>query len=339
MRNLSALIIAVSIVITLLSIYFKGYVSQPLSNEQREVQLIVSPGMSFKEVTAKLYEKGVVKERLPWDVYGRLSGAANAIKAGEYSLTTNITPIQLLNKLIQGDTIQFTLTVVEGWTFNQLWEAVKQHDKITQTASTQEELLEKLDFENRHPEGWFYPDTYHFPAGTTDVDFFQRAFKYMLKVLDEEWSKREDGSPLSSPEEALTLASIIEKETSVEDERTMVAAVFTTRLKRGMRLQTDPTVIYGMGDTFDGNIRRKDLKTDTPYNTYLHKGLPPTPIALPSRASIAAAVSPADSEVLYFVAKGDGTHHFSETYEEHREAVIKYQLKGRESRYKADEYN
>lgn len=339
MRKLSALVIAISIAITLLSIYFKDYANRPLSSNAKDVNLIIEPGMSFKEASQQLSERGLIKEKLLWEIFGRFSGATNSIKAGEYTLSTSLTPVQLLNKLIKGDTIQFTLTVIEGWTFKQLWEAVKQHDKITHTVNSPEDLLKKLDFKNHHPEGWFYPDTYHFPAGTTDVEFFQRAFKHMVKVLDEEWSDRKEGIPLKSPEEALTLASIIEKETSVEEERTMVAAVFTTRLKRGMRLQTDPTVIYGMGESFDGNIRRKDLKADTPYNTYLHKGLPPTPIALPSRASIAAALRPADSEVVYFVSKGDGTHHFSATYEEHREAVIKYQLNGNKNRYKVDDKN
>ncbi len=337
MRKLSALIIAISIAITLLSIYFKDYVNKPLSNLEEEVQITITSGMSFKEVSQQLSEKGLIKELLPWEIYGRLSGTTSDIKTGEYALSTNLTPLQLLRKLTKGETIQFALTVIEGWTFKQLWDAVKQHEKITHTVNTPEELLDKLDFDNRHPEGWFYPDTYHFPAGTTDVEFFKRAFQHMQKILDEEWPKRQEDIPLNSPEEALTLASIIEKETSVEDERTMVAAVFTSRLKRGMRLQTDPTVIYGIGESYDGNIRRQDLKADTPYNTYVHKGLPPTPIALPSRASIVAALSPADTEVLYFVSKGDGTHHFSTTYEEHREAVIKYQLDGNRSKYKADE--
>ena len=327
MRKLSVLVIVIAITITLASIYFVGYINSPLSNNASNVYIVIEPGMSFKEVSTHLNERGLIKEILPWDVFGRLSGATNEIKAGEYSLSTDLTPRQLLYKLIKGDTILFTLTIIEGWTFKQLWESVKQHDKIIQTANSPEELLDKLDFSSHHPEGWFYPDSYHFSAGTTDVEFFRRAFKYMVKVLNEEWSKRKQGIPLQSPEEALTLASIIEKETSVEDERSMVAAVFNTRLKRGMRLQTDPTVIYGMGESFDGNIRHRDLEADTPYNTYLHKGLPPTPIALPSRASIAAALSPADSEAVYFVAKGDGTHHFSSTYEEHREAVVKYQLK------------
>jgi len=318
-----------------MSIYFKDYANKPLSTEGNKVQLVVEPGMHFKQITQQLVSHGIIKETLPWEIFGRLSGASNSIKAGEYTLQSNLSPVQLLNKLIKGQTVQFALTVIEGWTFKQLWNEVINHEKIKQTVTTQEELLAQLNVAH-HPEGWFYPDTYHFPAGTTDVEFFQRAYDYMQDVLQEEWSKRTDATPLQTPEEVLTLASIIEKETSVEDERNMVAAVFVTRLKRNMRLQTDPTVIYGLGDTYDGNIRSKDLKTDTPYNTYVHKGLPPTPIALPSRASIAAALNPAESEVLFFVSKGDGTHYFSKTYDEHKDAVIKYQLGGKKEKYRAN---
>ncbi len=334
-RIISSLFIILTIVVTMLSIYFKDYANKPLSSSGKEVQLVIEPGMHFRQITQQLVERGLVAETLPWKIFGRLSGASNSIKAGEYTLRANLSPVQLLNKLIKGETIQFGLTVIEGWTFKQLWEEVQKHEKIKQTAATQDELLERLEL-NQHPEGWFYPDTYHFPAGTTNVEFFQRAHDYMEKVLEEEWSNRPKDTPLQSAEEALTLASIIEKETSVEDERNLVAAVFVTRLKRDMRLQTDPTVIYGMGDTYTGNIRRKDLQADTPYNTYVHKGLPPTPIALPSRASIAAALHPADTEVLFFVSKGDGTHYFSKTYDEHRDAVIKYQLGGKKDKYQAD---
>lgn len=321
--------------ITLLSIYFKDYANKPLSANESEMQLVIEPGMNFKQITQKLIDLGVINETLPWQVFGRLSGSSHSIKAGEYTIRGNLSPIQLLNKLIKGDTIQFSLTVIEGWTFNQLWDAVLSHEKIKQTATSKEELLEELNI-TQHPEGWFYPDTYHFPANTTNVEFFKRANEYMQNVLDEEWSGRTEDTPLKSAEEALILASIVEKETSVEEERNLVAAVFVTRLKRDMRLQTDPTVIYGMGDSYNGNIRRQDLKTDTPYNTYVHKGLPPTPIALPSRASIAAVLHPADTEAVFFVSKGDGTHHFSETYEEHREAVVKYQLGGNKHKYKAN---
>lgn len=334
-RLISSLLIILTIVVTMLSIYFKDYANKPLSQDDNKVQLVVERGMHFKRITQQLVEQGLVKQTLPWEIFGRLTGASNSIKAGEYTLQTNLSPIQLLNVLTKGDTVQFALTVIEGWTFKQLWDEVQQHEKIKRTANTKEELLEKLSIV-KHPEGWFYPDTYHFPAGTTDVEFFQRAYDHMETVLQEEWAKRPEDTPLQSPEEVLTLASIIEKETSVDDERDLVAAVFITRLKRNMKLQTDPTVIYGLGESYDGNIRRKDLKTDTPYNTYVHKGLPPTPIALPSRASIAAALKPADSEVLFFVSKGNGTHHFSKTYDEHREAVIKYQLGGKKEKYQAD---
>jgi len=336
MRTLSALIILVSVAIILLSIYINDYASKPLSDSTEEIPLVIKSGMSFADVSDELHALGITKGKIPWDILGRTRGATNSIKAGEYTLAANLTPLQLLDKLIQGDTIQYGFTIIEGWTFKQLWEAVNADDNIVHTVSSADELLAKLDLEAKHPEGWFYPDTYHFPAGTTDVEFFQRAFQHMVKVLDEEWANKNTDSPFNTPFEALTMASIIEKETSVEEERTKVAAVFVTRLKRGMRLQTDPTVIYGMGDAYDGNIRRKDLKADTPYNTYVHKGLPPTPIALPSRASIAAALNPADTEAVFFVAKGDGTHHFSETYEEHKKAVIKYQLNGKASKYKAD---
>lgn len=319
----------------MLSIYFKHYANEPLSLNDKEIQLVVEPGMHFKQITQQLVERGLVTETLPWQVFGRLSGASNTIKAGEYTLRANLSPVQLLNKLIKGDTIQFALTVIEGWTFKQLWDEVQKHEKIKHTAASPEALFEKLDL-GVHPEGWFYPDTYHFPAGTTDVEFFRRAYDYMEYVLEEEWANRPEVTPLKSAEEALTLASIIEKETSVDSERELVAAVFVTRLEKGMRLQTDPTVIYGMGDTYKGNIQRKDLRADTPYNTYVHKGLPPTPIALPSRASIAAALHPAETDVLFFVSKGDGTHHFSKTYDEHREAVIKYQLGGKKDKYQAN---
>ncbi len=324
-----------TIMVTLLSIYFKDYANKPLSLTDEEVQLVVEPGMHFKQITHLLVEAGVVKEILPWQIFGRLSGVSSSIKAGEYTFQANLSPVQLLNKLIKGSTVQFAITVVEGWTFNQMWEEVNKHEKIKQVAKTKQELLELLEIE-KHPEGLFYPDTYHFPAGTTNVEFFQRAHEYMEGVLQEEWANRDKDTNLKTADEVLILASIIEKETSVDDERELVAAVFNTRLKRNMRLQTDPTVIYGMGDEYQGNIRRKDLKEDTPYNTYVHKGLPPTPIALPSRASIAAALHPADTEVIFFVSKGDGTHHFSKTYDEHRNAVIKYQLGGKKHKYQAD---
>lgn len=332
MRKLSALFFVALIVIILLSIYFRDYADRPLSVHSEGVQLVIASGMSFDEVTQQLTEHGLIEKKLPWTVFGYLSRATHTVQAGEYAFSTDMTPRQLLDKLVTGDTVQFSLTVIEGWTFKQLWDAVKRHDKIIHTVNTPAELLASLELEIHRLEGWFYPDTYRFSAGTTDVEFFRRAYQHMVTVLEQEWSNRKKDIPLESPQDVLTLASIIEKEVSAEDERAMVAAVFTTRLKRGMRLQADPTVIYGLGESFDGNLRRKDLRIDTPYNTYLHKGLPPAPIALPSRASIIAALQPAESKAIYFVSKGDGTHHFSLTYEEHQKAVIKYQLNRNKNR-------
>lgn len=335
MRKSSAVIIAALILITLLSVYFKDYMDGPLSAHSEEIQLVITPGMSFNEVTQRLGEYGLIKKELPWKIFGYLNNATHTIQAGEYSFSTDTTPRRLLNKLVKGDTVQFSLTVIEGWTFKQLWGAVKQHNKIMHTVNTPAELLARLNLESRHPEGWFYPDTYYFPSGTTDVEFFRRAHQRMITILGQEWPNRKEDVTLKSPEDALILASIIEKETGVESERAIVAAVFNTRLKRGMPLQTDPAVIYGLGELFNGNISHKDLRTDTPYNTYLHKGLPPTPIALPGRASITAALQPADNEVMYFVSKGDGTHHFSLTYKEHWKAVKKYQINRNKGRHKA----
>ena len=195
-----------TIIVTVMSIYFKDYANKPLSQNTNEVQVVVEPGMHFKQITKQLVGKGLIKETLPWEIFGRLSGASNTIKAGEYTLQGNLSPVQLLNKLIKGETVQFSLTVIEGWTFKQLWNEVQKHEKIKHTATTPEELLEKLNFE-QHPEGRFYPDTYHFPAGTTDVEFFQRANEYLEKVLEEEWSNRSEETPLQTPNDVLTPVS------------------------------------------------------------------------------------------------------------------------------------
>ena len=338
-RTPYGLIAGVLIVLIVLTVYFKDYAQRPLSTESEQVKLVIAPGTSFREVTRELHGLDIIANKWSWDTFARISGSAHEIKAGEYELARSLTPRQLLDKLVRGDGVHFTITVIEGSTFKQLWTEVQENDKITKTVDSPKELLARLNLESDHPEGQFFPDTYRFSPGVTDVQFFQHLSQHMQAVLEEEWAKRKSGIPVSTPQEALVLASIIEKETTVGHERAMIAAVFTTRLKRGMRLQADPTVIYGMGEEYKGNIRRKDLKADTPYNTYLHKGLPPTPIALPGRASIAAALNPADSEMVYFVAKRDGTHHFSATYKEHRKAVIRYQLKGCKNCYGSNRGN
>jgi UPF0755 protein len=231
----------------------------------------------------------------------------------------------------EGDYAQDVITLVEGWTFQQIRKALDEHPGVRHdTAGLGDaEIVQRLEIAQSSAEGWFFPDTYHFSKGTSDVAILRRAHRLMRATLTQQWEQRLPGLPLATPYEALILASIIEKETGQPSERRMVAAVFVNRLRLGMRLQTDPTVIYGMGTSFDGNLRKRDLAADTPYNTYIRSGLPPTPIALPGLASISAALNPAESDALYFVSRGDGTSHFSRTLVEHDRAVAKYQRSGR----------
>ncbi|MFP4244400.1 MAG: endolytic transglycosylase MltG, partial [Ectothiorhodospira sp.] len=255
------------------------------------------------------------------------------LRAGEYRIEPGSTPRDLLALFVSGRTIQYRLVIPEGWSFQRMMNAINAHPHLENTLEEEDhpELMERLGRPGTHPEGWFFPDTYHFPGGTTDMDFLRRAHRRMEQELDAIWENRTEGLPLETPYEALILASIVEREAG-QGEKPRVAAVFIERLRRGMRLQSDPTIIYGM-DQFDGDIRRLDLRRDTPYNTYTRDGLPPTPIALPGRDSLEAVTHPAESDALFFVGRGDGTHHFSKTYREHREAVIRHQLDGDASRY------
>ena len=269
----------------------------------------------------------------PWlfILLAKVKGVETRVRAGEYEIKTEMTPEELLEKFTQGSAIQYSLTVIEGWSFRQMLAAIADDPIIEYTLGdkSDEEIMDLLGYPGEHPEGLFFPDTYRFPKGTSDVDFLRRAYQVMQKHLVREWSQRDSGLPLQSSYDALILASIIEKETGAGFERPLISGVFIQRLKKKMRLQTDPTIIYGLGENFDGDIRFRDLKKDTPYNTYLHAGLTPTPIALPGLDAIRAALHPAKTEALYFVSKGDGTHHFSATLEEHNAAVKRYQLKGR----------
>ncbi len=310
---------------------YRAFIDRPMNVPAEGYVLDVPAGSSLARVASQLEAAGVIDQALLLRAYGRLSGQAARIKAGEYALAAGTTPRQLLEKLVAGEVVQYTLTLVEGWTFKQLMQAVRAHPALTQTLTglSGEEIMARLGSPGVHPEGQFYPDTYRFPRGTTDLDFLRRAHELMKRRLAAEWDQRSEGLPLKTPYEALILASIIERETGVPEERPRIAGVFVRRLKLGMRLQTDPTVIYGVGDAFDGNLRRRDLLTDTPYNTYTRAGLPPTPIAMPSAAAINAALNPAPGNELYFVSKGDGSHYFSATLEEHNAAVRRYQLKGR----------
>jgi UPF0755 protein len=308
---------------------YRSFLATPLKVPQPGWVLQVTPASSIGDIGQRLKQQGVLDAPLYWQVYARLHGLAHRIKAGEYALAANTTPPVLLDQLVQGRVVQYPLTVVEGWTFRRMLKAICDHPKIecTLRGLDDPEIMARLGHPGEHPEGRFFPDTYHFPAGTTDIAFLKRAYAAMEQRLQGAWEHRDPNLSLQTPYEALIVASIIEKETAAPEERRDIAGVLLRRLRSGMLLQTDPTVIYGLGADFDGDIRRADLSRDTPYNTYTRRGLPPTPIALPSAESIAAAVNPAPGDTLYFVATGDGRHVFSKTLEEHNRAVHRHQLK------------
>ena len=245
---------------------------------------------------------------------------------------------ELLERFVSGKTLSYSSSIVEGYKFTDLIKTVRSDTNLVQTLSEDDyaNIMGKIGSSHKKPEGWFFPDTYNYPRGTTDLEFLKRSHKAMQEFLNKEWEQRDKSVPLKTPYEALILASIVEKETGVPEERPLIAQVFHNRLNKGMMLQTDPTIIYGMGERFKGNIRKSDLKRDNPFNTYTRTGLTPTPIATPSAEAVKAVLHPEASKALYFVARGDGTSHFSNTYREHRRAVIKYQLRGNAKRYTGD---
>jgi UPF0755 protein len=261
----------------------------------------------------------------------RLLGEAGNIKAGSYEIDRPITPYGLLLKITQGEVTLVAVTFVEGWTFRRVRDTLNQHPALKHETRDLDdrEILRRLGIEAPSPEGMFFPDTYFFGSGSSDLHILRRAYRLMQAHLAKLWETRAEGLPLATPYEALILASIVEKETGRASDRPLVAAVFTNRLRKRMLLQADPTVIYGMGEAFDGNLRRRDLTTDTPYNTYTRTGLPPTPIALPGLDSLMLTLNPPATDVLYFVARGDGSSQFSRTLVEHERAVTKYQRSGR----------
>lgn len=306
---------------------------EPLKIESA-VAVETKPGHRIRQAIQQLKLSGVLAEsrQAPYlEAYARISGDAAKIKAGEYEIEPGMSALDVLNLWISGKTILYELRLVEGWRFQQALMLIMEHPELKHTLNplSAEAVMQALGQPQLHPEGRFFPDTYHFAKGTTDLAFLRRAYEAMEAVLSEEWAQRAGGLPYASPEEALVMASIIEKETGLASEREAIAGVFVRRLQKGMRLQTDPTVIYGLGEGFDGNLRRRDLVADNPYNTYTRVGLPATPICLPGRASIHAALHPADGDALFFVAKGDGSHHFSASLAEHEDAVRRYQLRGR----------
>ena len=293
----------------------------------KPIEFTIQAGSGVRSAMRQVYQAGVPAEPLLLEVLARGSGRANRIKAGSYRLTAGNSPLALLQMLVRGDTIQESITIIEGWTFSQMRALLSKHEGLKKDALALEDtqLLARLGVDYPYAEGLFYPDTYKFSRGSSDLQIFEQAHGRLKKMLEEEWAKRVEDLPYKTPYEALIMASIIEKETGKPSERDRIAAVFVNRLKRGMLLQTDPTVIYGMGANFDGNIRKQDLLTDTPYNTYKRVGLPPSPIALPGRAALQAALNPAKTNDLYFVARGDGTSQFSENLADHNKAVNQYQ--------------
>lgn len=306
----------------------RRYLNQPVSLTE-DTTYTIRPGMNLSAISRNLQEAGIISKPLYFTLSGRLKGMENRIKAGEYLIPADITPLQLLGLFVEGKVKQYLLTLIEGWTFSEVMTAIYNHPALDKTlADTSTEIImTAIGSPELSPEGQFYPDTYHFPRGTTELAFLQRAHQRLQDVLSQEWEQRAENLPYAHAYDALIMASLIEKETGLSQERDRIAGVFVRRLEKGMRLQTDPTVIYAMGQSFDGNIRRKDLDIDSPYNTYRYTGLPPTPIALAGREAIHAALHPKEGKELYFVARGDGSHHFSETLMEHNKAVRKYQLR------------
>lgn len=325
MRFLLLLLLALA-----LGIAGGGYwwVHQPFDDlPTATVDLSIEPGTRGREVAADVVQAGVPVNVLLLQLWFRVSGQSRLIRAGSYELDRSTTPRSLLQKLVQGEEALRSVTLVEGWNFRQVRDALAKAEQLKpdSAALSSQDIMRELGKPGVSAEGQFFPDTYTYSKGASDMAVLRRALRAMDKRLAAAWDLRAPQSPLKTPQEALILASIVEKETASPKDRPTIAAVFSNRLRIGMRLQTDPTVIYGLGDSFDGNLRKKDLLTDTPWNTYTRVGLPPTPIAMPGKASLLAAVQPAESQALYFVARGDGSSQFSQSLDEHNRAVNKYQ--------------
>lgn len=303
------------------------WLQQPLPLSSETVELSIEPGTAPREIAQGWVDAGVqVSPRLLYEWF-RWSGQARRIRAGSYEIGAGTTPRALLEKMVRGDETLATVRLIEGWTFRQFRAELAKAEALKPTTAgmSDAELMAALGRPGLAPEGRFHPDTYAYSKGSADLAVLRRALRAMQQRLDAAWAQRTPDTPLKSADEALILASIIEKETGAASERGRVAQVFVNRLRIGMPLQTDPTIIYGLGERFDGNLRKRDLQTDGPYNTYLRAGLPPTPIAMPGKAALLAAVRPDPGKALYFVARGDGTSEFSETLAEHNRAVNKYQ--------------
>lgn len=310
--------------------YFQNWLKTPLDLDAQGYSYELKPGQTLGHLANDLGAKKILKHPRLLRLYARYMDTSK-VHAGEYFFAPGTTPEIILEKLRNGDVVLYQVTFVEGWTYKQALVALDNHPSVRHelTGKTEEEQLKLLDLPINHPEGMFFPDTYSFSRGTSDLEILRRAYRQMDAALNAAWEKRAPDLPYKNAYEALIMASIIERETGHHSEREQIAGVFVRRLQRGMKLQTDPTVIYGMGEAYKGRITRKNLEEATVYNTYVISGLPPTPIALPSAASIKAALNPAGGDALYFVAKGDGTSEFSATLDAHNRAVRRYQLNRR----------
>ena len=305
------------------------YAKAPLHLSPQAQEINIKPNSGLKSIANQLVAQRVISSAWPFVILGRVLGKEPYLQAGDYTLNKNVSPYQLLLSLNHGKSTQGSITFIEGKTFKQMRVKLAKNDAVKNTITdlSDAEVMHLVGKSEKHAEGLFFPDTFYFDRNTADIVLLKRAYESMQSKLAAAWANRAANLPYKDSYEALIMASIIEKETGKASERPMIAGVFLNRLRIGMRLQTDPTVIYGMGEKYNGNIRRKDLTTDTPYNTYTRDGLPPTPIAMPGLASIEAALHPEKTKALYFVGKGDGSHEFSNSLVEHNRAVAKYQLK------------
>lgn len=303
---------------------------QPISL-QEPVLFIVPMGAGYDQVARSMEKTGFISDSLWMRIHGRMNPEQSRLQAGEYEFADGMSRLDMIRQMASGDTKHWQIQFIEGWTFQDMRRAISDNQRLDKVTAgwTEDQIMAAMGTEGDHSEGRFFPDTYLYTSLETDLDLYKRAFSKMERVLEEEWESRSEGLPYDTPYEALIMASIVERETGAAHERAEVAGVFVRRLQKGMRLQTDPTVIYGMGDSYKGRITRKDLRAYTDYNTYRINGLPPTPIALPGREAIHASLHPAEGDALYFVARGDGTHKFSRTLAEHQKAVRQFQLNRR----------
>ena len=331
MRLFLKLFLLLSILLAALAGAAIWWANAPIPMRDATIDFRIAPGSSLRAAAGQMQDAGIAINPDLLALLARWRNVATGMKAGSYSVKQGLTPEQLLAKLARGDVTQGELALVDGWTFRQWRARLDQHPDLRHETSGlgEAEIAERIGIEGGRIEGWLYPDTYLFDKQSSDLELLARAHRAMRKKLDSAWAGRDPELPYRDPYEALIMASIIEKETGRSADRPQIAAVFLNRLRRGMLLQTDPAVIYGLGDKFDGNLRKRDLQADTPYNTYTRAGLPPTPIAMPGMAAIEAALHPAGSDALYFVARGDGSSQFSRTLDEHNKAVNKYQRGGK----------